>query len=324
VADLDRVLRLRLQGQPCLEEQIARLRRRRLVHSFFSQGLALSRFAQLVNSIDLLLRQILAHAAHATRPNHETLCFDYESAGAGAPIDETIRKDGGRGRGPNRNRPVEPKTERGMRRAYREALEAARGNVIQLGESVVKTLRQALEAVLERDVSLAAEVLSGDADVQGGRRLIEQECIELIWRQQPVAGDLRAITAMLEIALDLDRIREYAMSLAKNAIKLNGTLAPPAEAEIAGMAQIVLTMLGDAMRAYSNADSMLADSVIARDKEVNALRHGGIERLRDAMQENSALVRPGTISLFVLQTLERAGDRARHIARYTKELLGTA
>jgi phosphate transport system protein len=106
-----------------------------------------------------------------------------------------------------------------MRRAYREALEKARGNVLQLGEDVENTLRQAIGALERGDVNLAATVLTTESDIHDRRRLVEQECMELIWRQQPVAGDLRSITVMREITTDLDRIGEYPTSIAKNALK---------------------------------------------------------------------------------------------------------
>ena len=81
-------------------------------------------------------------------------------------------------------------------------------------------------------------------------------------------------------------------------------------------------MLREAMRAYTEADARVAETVIARDDEVDHLYARGIEALQDEMQADSGLVRAGTIMLFVLANVERVGDRAQNIAWHTKEMLG--
>ena len=83
-------------------------------------------------------------------------------------------------------------------------------------------------------------------------------------------------------------------------------------------------MLADTMRAYAHADAELAERVIERDDEVDLLYKRGIEALQEEMQGDPALIRAGTLLLFVLGTLERVGDRAQNVAWHTKEMLGSA
>ncbi len=211
-----------------------------------------------------------------------------------------------------------------MRTAYHEALEAARLDVVRLGALVGDAVNASVNSLEKRDTTVAARVIAGDDDVDGLRRRVEQSCIELIWRQQPVAGELRQVAAMLEIVTDLERIGDYAVEISKHSIKLSDVAIRPARVEIGRIAAIATEMLRLVMRAYTERDAGIAEAVIARDDEVDDLYLRGIEALQEEMQADSGMVRAGTIMLFVLANLERVGDRAQNVAWHTKEMLGTA
>ena len=211
-----------------------------------------------------------------------------------------------------------------MRTAYHEALEATRLDVVRLGALVGDAIRVAVEALDRRDATAGARVVAGDDVVDDLRRRIEGHCIELIWRQQPVAGELREIAAMLEIATDLERVGDYAVDIAKNAIKLSDQSLRPHKVEIDRIASVAHGMLLDAMRAYTERDQNLASAVIERDDEVDKLYKRSIKLLQEEMQQDPELVRAGTRYLFVLASLERTGDRAGNIAWHTKEMIGSA
>jgi len=211
-----------------------------------------------------------------------------------------------------------------MRTAYHEALEAARLDVVRLGALVGDAAQAAVGSLDRRDTSLAARVIAGDDEVDALTRRIEQTCIELIWKQQPVAGELRQVAAMLQIVTDLERVGDYAVEISKNSIKLADVAIRPARVEIGRIAAIATEMLREAMRAYTERDAAIAEAVIARDDEVDMLYARGIEALQEEMQADSGMVRAGTIVLFVLGSLERVGDRAQNVAWHTKEMLGKA
>lgn len=209
-----------------------------------------------------------------------------------------------------------------MRTAYHTALEATRLDVVRLGALAGDAIRTAVEALERRDASTGARVVAGDDTVDDLRRKIESSCIELIWKQQPVAGELRAIAAMLEIATDLERIGDYAVEIAKNAIKLADVPLRPARVEIDRIGGTAHAMLLDAMRAYTDQDPQLAEQVIESDDDVDKLYKRGVKALQAEMQADPALVRAGTRMLFVLAALERVGDRAQNIAWHTKVMIG--
>ncbi len=209
-----------------------------------------------------------------------------------------------------------------MRTAYHQALDNARLDVVRLGALTLDAIRSATHALERRDGSLAARVIAGDDEIDDTRRRVESACIELIWKQQPVASELRAIAGALQIVTDLERIGDYAVDISKNAIKLIDVPVRPASVEIGQIAAVAQTMLADAMRAYREGDAEVADSVIERDDEVDQLYRSGIEALQSEMQADSGVVPAGTILLFVLATIERVGDRAQNIAWKTKDVLG--
>lgn len=209
-----------------------------------------------------------------------------------------------------------------MRTAYHEALESSRLDVVRMGALAADAIHFAVAALDGRDTALAGRVIAGDDGIDDLRRKIESGCIELIWRQQPVAGELRQLAAMLQIVVDLERTGDYAVDIAKHAIKLADVPLRPASVEIGRIAAIAVSMLSEAMRAYTERDSEIATHVIAQDDEVDKLYGRGIEALQEEMQEDAGLVRAGTIMLFVLAALERVGDRAQNIAWHTKEMLG--
>src|SRR5580704_3520871 len=180
---------------------------------------------------------------------------------------------------------------RPMRTAYHEALDSARLDVVRLGALAADAIHQSVASLERRDTALAARVIAGDDAIDDLRRRIEQSCIELIWRQQPVAGELRQVAAMLEIVIDLERIGDYAVDIAKNSIKLDDAPLRPARVEIGRIAAIARAMLTDTMRAYTERDGALAESVIARDDEVDQLYNRGIEALQEEMQADAGVVR---------------------------------
>ncbi len=211
-----------------------------------------------------------------------------------------------------------------MRTAYHEALESTRLDVVRLGALAGDAIRVAVEALEKRDTSAAARVIAGDDAIDDLRRKIEASCIELIWRQQPVAGELREIAAMLEIATDLERIGDYGVDIAKHAIKLAEVPLRPVRVEIDRIAELAIATLVGAMRAYTERDAELASRVIDEDDEVDRQYKRSVRALEQEMQADPEMVPAGARILFVLAELERVGDRANNIAWHTKEMIGDA
>jgi phosphate transport system protein len=211
-----------------------------------------------------------------------------------------------------------------MRAFFHEALDNTKLDVIRLGALASDAVSVAVGALDRRDVNLAAHVIAGDDQLDDLAKSISDSCLELIWRQQPVAGDLRQVAAMLQIAIDLERVGDYATSISKHAIKLSEVPMRPARVEVGRIAALALDLLRDAMRAFTERDVPLADSVIERDDDVDRLYHRSIATLEEEMQADPGVVKSGAIMLFTLASIERVGDRAQNVAWHTKEMLGAA
>jgi phosphate transport system protein len=132
-----------------------------------------------------------------------------------------------------------------MRTAYHQSLEKTRLDVVRLGALAADAIHSATQALERRDVVTAGRVVAGDDEIDAMRRSVEASCIELIWKQQPVAGELRSIAGMLQIVTDLERIGDYAVDIAKNAIKLADVPVRPATVEVGRIAAAAQAMLSD-------------------------------------------------------------------------------
>jgi phosphate transport system protein len=192
--------------------------------------------------------------------------------------------------------------------------------VLRLGALTVDAVRSSYRALERRDASLAARVVAGYDEIDSMRRNIEAACIELLWKQQPVAGELRAVAGMLQIATDIDRANYYAVDIAKVAITLDDLPSRPASLELGQLAEASLGMLDDAVRAYREETPKVADQVLARADEIDVLYRSGIQALERAMAADTTVIPAATKLLFTLGNLERVGDRAQNIAWKVKEV----
>ena len=207
-----------------------------------------------------------------------------------------------------------------LRTDYHAALDRTRALVLRLGALCLDSVRSASRALDRRDAALAARVVAGDDEIKTLWRSVEAACIEMIWKQQPVANELREIAGMLQIVTDLGRIGEHAVEVAKSAIKLADVEKKPALDEVDAMAGTAVEMLAGAIRAYDEGSLELADKVIARADNIDDHHRLGIATVGSEMEADSMLVAGGTILLFVLADLERVADRAQNIAWKTKDI----
>jgi phosphate transport system protein len=208
-----------------------------------------------------------------------------------------------------------------LRVAYHEALESAEIDLGTLGALMIDALHYALKAVETADIGLLARIIAG-ADQTGelGRR-IEAACIELIWRQQPLADELRRVTGMFEISTDLQRINYYIVDVAKHAVRLADKSASVPRDVLVEVAQLTEENLKAAVVAYTKSDLVAANGVLASDEHYEKLYTNGIRVLQNAIRANTDVLTAATELLFVLTSLQRVGEHASSIAWHTAEML---
>ncbi len=182
-----------------------------------------------------------------------------------------------------------------------------------------RSIVDAMQALLRRDLVLARRVCAADADVDRLRYDIESAVLNIIALQQPVAGDLRELMSINAIATDLERIADHAEGIARIAIFLGDDPIAATEPELWRMADVARGMLHDATRSFIDRDESLARETYGRDDEVDDLYAEVHTRLiaRLAQVEQDAASDAITHVLWCSHNLERIGDRATNICERT-------
>ena len=210
------------------------------------------------------------------------------------------------------------------RKTYQRRLEALREAVLEMSALVCDRYELAIEAAIDGDETLGRRVVDGDDDVNERYLRIEDECVALHALQQPVASDLRLVTASFKIITDLERVADLATNLA--AYGSDGGLHPAME--FRGLAESAGDMLADAMAAYETGDVDACYHIAARDEDLDercrrasqaVLRHlvetdRAREHSSEALAEGLDAVSNG---LLAVRDVERVGDHAVNVAART-------
>ena len=203
------------------------------------------------------------------------------------------------------------------RNEYQEDLDALRGDILEMGERVVGSYDDALEALETKDGDLAATVIDGDAAVNERYLDLEGDCIDLFALQQPVAGDLRFVASSFKILTDLERVGDLATNLAEYALEAERERYP--EVDIRYIGEQARAMLADALAAYDDGDAEAARAVAARDDEIDRLCEAAGETVVEDLIRTDYGDDIGTILddasrlLLTVRDLERVADHAVNV-----------
>lgn len=204
-----------------------------------------------------------------------------------------------------------------MKEHFAVRLEALRRRLILMAGEVEKQIRAAIDALTEGSAEKAREVIARDEEIDRFENQIEEETIQLLALEQPVAVDLRFLVGVLKINNDLERIGDHAVNVAESAERLAGRPAFAPAIEIPAMSEIVQKMLRDALDAFIAKDATLAEQVIRKDDVLDAKNEGVIRQLLTYMAETPSLISHCLELISVSKNLERVGDLATNIAEDT-------
>ena len=199
------------------------------------------------------------------------------------------------------------------RTSFERHLHELQDNVLVLGSMVEKAIYRSMEALKNRDLELAKQVIADDSEIDRKRFDIEEKCIELIVTQQPVASDLRIIVAVLNIIIDLERIGDHAEGVAKITIMIGNE--PPLKPliDLPRMAQKTGDMLRRSLDAFVNRDAEAARKISKEDDEIDGLYDQVFRELLTFMAEDSKTITRATRLIWVAHNLERSADRVTNI-----------
>ncbi|GAP11397.1 phosphate uptake regulator, PhoU [Bellilinea caldifistulae] len=192
-----------------------------------------------------------------------------------------------------------------------------RDEILILGSMVEQATLSAIQALKNRDTHLAREIFEADQNINEKRFAIENAIITLMATQQPMARDLREMTAMLEVNTELERMGDYAKGIAKVVTRLGeGDVIIPIQ-EIEKMAEIAVSMLHRALGAFVSENHVQALAIPKEDDQVDELFNQAYRKIIEAMIANPNLIDHTNLMLWVIHNLERLADRVTNICERT-------
>jgi phosphate transport system protein len=200
-----------------------------------------------------------------------------------------------------------------IRTTFHKKLREIQDDVLVMGSMVEKAINSSIQALKERDLKLANQIIKNDLKINAKRYEIEEKCIKLIATQQPMASDLRTIIAVFNIISEVERIGDHAEGNAKIVIMIGDE--PPLKPliDIPRMADKTTDMLHRSLDAFVSHDSESAKSIATEDDEVDDLYDQVFRELISFMLEDTRTITRATRLIWVAHNLERSADRVTNI-----------
>ena len=200
-------------------------------------------------------------------------------------------------------------------REFDRELRALRDKLTDMGGRAEQQIRLALEALSKRDVSIARSVIDEDATIDREELAVDEQAFLILARRQPVASDLRFVMLAVKIVVDLERIGDLAVNIAKRVRDLARFPPSPLQQRIELLGQRVLAALELTLDAFVHGDADRAEQVIEGDRDIDALNMHVIADVLSAGEGADATELARMLALSsVSRYLERVGDHATNIA----------
>jgi phosphate transport system protein len=193
-------------------------------------------------------------------------------------------------------------------------LEKLKKRILSLGAMVEERVHMAIQAVHTRDANLARKIVEMDSEIDENEVEVEEECLKLLALHQPVAVDLRFITAVIKINNDLERIGDQAVNIAQRIEYIARKPQAKVPFDYASMAEKTVSMLKQSLDALVNLDSDLAQKVRLKDDEVDDETRVIYDKIKKAVRSQPQLVGYMVNFFLVSRHLERIADLATNIA----------
>lgn len=203
-----------------------------------------------------------------------------------------------------------------MRNRFDRQLEQLNNELIEMGSMIEKAIEMAIKALVNQDVELANQAIDFDSEIDRQEREIENLCLKLLLQQQPVAKDLRQISAALKMITDMERIGDHAADISEITIEMAGKPYIKNLDHIQQMAKETMVMLVGSVEAYVNKDLEQAKKVINQDDIVDHLFDMVKKELIGMIHENVESGEQAADLLLVSKYMERIGDHATNISEW--------
>ena len=203
-----------------------------------------------------------------------------------------------------------------MRNRFDRQLEQLNNELINMGSLIEEAIEMAITALIKQDVKKARDVVEFDEEIDEKEREIESLCLKLLLQQQPVARDLRQISAALKMITDMERIGDHAADISEMTILMADKPYIRNIDHLQTMAKETMVMLVKSIEAYVEKNQEKAEKVIANDDVIDDLYDEIKMELIEAIQKDANNGEQETDLLMVAKYLERIGDHATNIAEW--------
>lgn len=203
-----------------------------------------------------------------------------------------------------------------MRNRFDRQLEELHVELIEMGSMCEDVIRKTSKLLQSGDAQVAKEIRKEDSNIDEQERLVESLCLKLLLQQQPVAKDLRKVSAALKMITDMERIGDQASDIAE-IIETTDFSVPTNDVKLAKMAETTIAMVTESIDAYVKQDLELVREVIARDDEVDDLFLEVRQEIADDMVEAGDPMSSLDL-LMIAKYFERIGDHATNIAEWVE------
>jgi phosphate transport system protein len=187
-------------------------------------------------------------------------------------------------------------------------------DILTLAGLVEGSIQKAIAALQKRDVRLANDVIAGDPQIDNEENHIEEECLKILALHQPVAVDLRRITAAMMINIDLERMGDLAEEIAERVLEMAKLPMFPIPDKLQHMTDLTTMMVRQSLDSFVNLNTPQARSVMRMDDEVDRYNEEIIQEVLSLMKTSPMLIEPGLSLFSATRHLERIADHATNIA----------
>ncbi len=205
---------------------------------------------------------------------------------------------------------------RKVRNSFNRELELLNMELTNMGKAIETAIDYAEKALFQRDEKLVKTALEYDTEVDHLEQTIETRCLQLLLRQQPVARDLRTISAALKMITDMERIGDQAGDIAEVSLRLPEDLDMDRLKNIQAMSKASAKMVTNAVDAFVTRNQTLAEHIMAADDEVDHLFEVVRDELIETVRQESGDVAAAIDLLMIAKYFERIGDHAVNIAEW--------
>ena len=197
---------------------------------------------------------------------------------------------------------------------FHQELDQLKDRILAMAGMAEQAIDLAVQAYTQRDPALCQRVMANESAINRAEREVDEFAIDLLAMQQPMAIDLRFILAVIKINADLERVGDQAVNIVQRVMNLVELPTCELPVDMPGMASQVRTMLHDALQAFSDGNTELAEHVLEADDEIDRINRETFANLSDFLRTHPSSAVQALDVMSVARNLERVADHATNIA----------